>query len=312
MSVVDNNSIGFAPRISEAEVGDFIALLKPRVMSLVIFTALVGIVLAPGHVHPVIALTSLICIAAGAGASGALNMWYDRDIDALMSRTANRPIPRGRVSPEEALAFGMILAFFSVVTLGILVNWYAAALLAFTIFFYVVIYTMWLKRWTAQNIVIGGAAGALPPMVGWVAATGSLSVAPVLLFLIIFLWTPPHFWALALYRTDDYARARVPMLPVIAGADATRLQILLYAIVLVAVATAAWPLGYFGPGYGVVSLVSGAGLLWLAVNVYREREGAAAVRAARRLFGFSILYLFALFATLLVEAMVPVVGRMVG
>ena len=312
MSVVDNNSIGFTPRISEAEVGDFIALLKPRVMSLVIFTALVGIVLAPGHVHPVIALTSLICIATGAGASGALNMWYDRDIDALMSRTANRPIPRGRVSPEEALAFGMVLAFFSVVTLGILVNWYAAALLAFTIFFYVVIYTMWLKRWTAQNIVIGGAAGALPPMVGWVAATGSLSVAPVLLFLIIFLWTPPHFWALALYRTDDYARARVPMLPVIAGADATRLQILLYAIVLVAVATAAWPLGYFGPGYGVVSLVSGAGLLWLAVNVYREREGAAAVRAARRLFGFSILYLFALFATLLVEAMVPVVGRMVG
>jgi heme o synthase len=312
LSVVDNNSIGFAPRISEAEVGDFIALLKPRVMSLVIFTALVGIVLAPGHVHPVIALTSLICIAAGAGASGALNMWYDRDIDALMSRTAGRPIPRGRVSPDEALAFGMVLAFFSVVTLGILVNWYAAALLAFTIFFYVVIYTMWLKRWTAQNIVIGGAAGALPPMVGWVAATGSLSVAPVLLFLIIFLWTPPHFWALALYRTDDYARARVPMLPVIAGANATRLQILLYAIVLVAVATAAWPLGYFGPGYGVASLITGAGLLWFAVNVYREREGAAAVRAARRLFGFSILYLFALFATLLVEAMVPVVGRMVG
>ena len=312
MSVVDNNSIEFAPHISEAEVGDFIALLKPRVMSLVIFTALVGIVLAPGHVHPVIALTSLICIAAGAGASGALNMWYDRDIDALMSRTADRPIPRGRVSPDEALAFGMVLAFFSVVTLGILVNWYAAALLAFTIFFYVVIYTMWLKRWTAQNIVIGGAAGALPPMVGWVAATGSLSVAPVLLFLIIFLWTPPHFWALALYRTDDYARARVPMLPVIAGANATRLQILLYSIVLVAVATAAWPLGYFGPGYGAVSIVAGAGLLWLAVKVYREREGAASVRAARRLFGFSILYLFALFATLLVEAMVPVVGRAVG
>jgi protoheme IX farnesyltransferase len=206
----------------------------------------------------------------------------------------------------------MVLAFFSVVTLGILVNWYAAALLAFTIFFYVVIYTMLLKRWTAQNIVIGGAAGALPPMVGWVAATGSLSVAPVLLFLIIFLWTPPHFWALALYRTDDYARARVPMLPVIAGANATRLQILLYAIVLVTVATAAWPLGYFGPGYGVVSLVTGAGLLWLAVNVYREREGAAAIRAARRLFGFSIIYLFGLFATLLVEAMIPVVGRMVG
>ncbi len=312
MSVVDNNSLEFAPRISEAEVGDFIALLKPRVMSLVVFTALVGIVLAPGHVHPVIALTSLICIAAGAGASGALNMWYDRDIDALMSRTASRPIPRGRVSPEEALAFGMVLAFFSVVTLGILVNWYAAALLAFTIFFYVVVYTMWLKRWTAQNMVIGGAAGALPPMVGWVAATGSLSVAPVLLFLIIFLWTPPHIWALALYRTDDYARARVPMLPVIAGADATRLQILLYALALVAVATAAWPLGYFGPAYGIVSIVAGGGLVWLAVDVYRGREGATAVRAARRLFGFSILYLFALFATLLIEAMVPILGKMFG
>jgi protoheme IX farnesyltransferase len=312
LSVVDNNSIGLAPRISEAEVGDFIALLKPRVMSLVIFTALVGIVLAPGHVHPVIALTSLICIAVGAGASGALNMWYDRDIDALMSRTISRPIPQGRVSPEEALAFGMVLTFFSVVTLGILVNWYAAALLAFTIFFYVVVYTMWLKRWTVQNIVIGGAAGALPPVVGWVAATGSLSVAPLLLFLIIFLWTPPHFWALALYRSDDYARAKVPMLPVVAGPDATRLQILLYTILLTAVAIAAWPLGYFGPAYGVVSVVAGAGMLWLAVDIYRRREGAAALRAARRMFGFSILYLFALFATLLIEAMVPVVSKMVG
>jgi protoheme IX farnesyltransferase len=312
LSVVDNNSIGLAPRISEAEVGDFIALLKPRVMSLVIFTALVGIVLAPGHVHPVIALTSLICIAVGAGASGALNMWYDRDIDALMSRTASRPIPQGRVSPEAALAFGLVLTFFSVATLGILVNWYAAALLAFTIFFYVVVYTMWLKRWTVQNIVIGGAAGALPPVVGWVAASGSLSIAPLLLFLIIFLWTPPHFWALALFRTDDYARARVPMLPVVAGADATRLQILLYTILLTAVAIVGWPLGYFGPAYGVVAIVAGAGLLWLAIDVYRQRKGAATLRAARRLFGFSILYLFALFATLLIEAMVPVVGKMVG
>jgi protoheme IX farnesyltransferase len=312
LSVVDNTSIELSPHISEAEVSDFIALLKPRVMSLVIFTALVGIVLAPGHVHPVIALTSLICIAVGAGASGALNMWYDRDIDALMSRTASRPIPRGRVSPEEALAFGMVLAFFSVATLGILVNWFAAGLLAFTIFFYIVIYTMWLKRSTAQNIVIGGAAGALPPVIGWVAATGSLSVEPLLLFLIIFLWTPPHFWALALYRTDDYARARVPMLPVVAGASATRLQILLYAFVLVVVAIAAWPLGYFGPGYGVVSVVTSVGLLWFAFDVYREREGAAAVRAARRLFGFSILYLFVLFAMLLIEAMAPVLAKMVG
>src|SRR5205814_1235593 len=179
----------------------------------------------------------------------------------LMSRTADRPIPRGAVSPSEALAFGMVLAFFSVVTLGILVNWLAAGLLAFTMFFYVVVYTMWLKRWTAQNIVIGGAAGALPPVVGWVAATGSLSVEPLLLFLIILLWTPPHFWALALFRTDDYARARVPMLPVVAGADATRLQILLYTIVLATVAVAPWPLGYFGPGYGVVAAVSSLALL---------------------------------------------------
>jgi len=218
LSIVDNNSIDLSPRISEASVGDYIALLKPRVMSLVIFTALVGIVLAPGHVHPVIALTSLLCIAVGAGASGALNMWYDRDIDAVMSRTATRPIPQGRVSPQEALAFGAILSFFSVMTLGILVNWFAAGLLAFTIFFYIAIYTMWLKRWTAQNIVIGGAAGALPPVVGWAASTGSLSAEPILLFLIIFLWTPPHFWALSLFRTErlrpcqcaDAARCRRP------------------------------------------------------------------------------------------------------
>ena len=261
MSVVDHNAIELSPRISEAEVADYIALLKPRVMSLVVFTALVGLMIAPGHVHPVLAFTSILCIAVGAGASGALNMWYEGDIDALMSRTANRPIPRGRITAPEALAFGMTLAFFSVMTLGILVNWFAGALLAFTIFFYVVIYTMALKRWTAQNIVIGGAAGALPPVVAWAAATGSLSVEPLLLFLIIFFWTPPHFWALALFRTDDYARAGVPMLPVVAGPDATRLQILLYTIVLVAVAAAPWPLGYFDAVYGVTSLVLGAGML---------------------------------------------------
>ena len=251
-------------------------------MSLVIFTALVGLVIAPGHVHPVLAFTSILCIAVGAGASGALNMWYESDIDALMSRTANRPIPRGRVTRPEALAFGMTLAFFSVMTLGILVNWFAGALLAFTIFFYVVIYTMALKRWTAQNIVIGGAAGALPPVVAWAAATGSLSVEPLLLFLIIFFWTPPHFWALALFRSDDYARAGVPMLPVVAGPDATRLQILLYTIVLVAVAFAPWPLGYFDAVYGVTSLVLGAGMLALAINVYRRREGSrSAARDAK-------------------------------
>jgi protoheme IX farnesyltransferase len=295
LSVVDHNAIGLSPRISEAEVADYIALLKPRVMSLVIFTALVGLVIAPVHVHPVLAFTSILCIAVGAGASGALNMWYESDIDALMSRTANRPIPRGRVTRPEALTFGMTLAFFSVMTLGILVNWLAGGLLAFTIFFYVVVYTIALKRWTAQNIVIGGAAGALPPVVAWAAATGSLSVEPVLLFLIIF------FWALALFRSDDYARAGVPMLPVVAGPDATRLQILLYTVVLVAVAFAPWPLGYFDAVYGVTSLVLGAGMLALAVNVYRRREGSKALRATRKLFAFSILYLFALFATLLLE-----------
>jgi heme o synthase len=301
LSVVDHNAVELSPRISEADVSDYIALLKPRVMSLVIFTALVGLLIAPGHVHPVLAFTSILCIAVGAGASGALNMWYESDIDAKMSRTANRPIPRGRITRPEALTFGMTLAFFSVVTLGILVNWYAGALLAFTIFFYVVIYTMALKRRTAQNIVIGGAAGALPPVVAWVAATGSLSIEPVLLFLIIFVWTPPHFWALALFRSDDYARAGVPMLPVVAGPDATRLQILLYTLVLVVVAVAPWPLGYFDAVYGVASLILGAGMLALAVNVYRRRERSESLRATRKLFAFSILYLFGLFATLLLE-----------
>jgi heme o synthase len=308
LSVVDHTAIELAPRISEAEVGDYLALLKPRVMSLVIFTALVGLAIAPGHFHPVLAFTSLLCIAVGAGASGALNMALEGDIDALMSRTANRPIPRGRITAPEAMAFGLTLAFFSVMTLGILVNWYAGALLAFTIFFYVVIYTMWLKRWTAQNIVIGGAAGSLPPVVAWVAATGSLSVEPLLLFLIIFFWTPPHFWALALFRSEDYARAGVPMLPVVAGPDATRLQILLYTVVLVAVAVAPWPLGYFDAIYGVASLVLGAGMLACAVNVYRRREKAQSLRATRKMFAYSILYLFALFAVLLLE----VAGRAVA
>ena len=312
MSVVDHNAIELGPRISEAEVGDYIALLKPRVMSLVIFTALVGLVIAPGHVHPILAFTSILCIAVGAGASGALNMAYEGDIDALMSRTANRPIPRGRITQPEAAAFGTTLAFFSVMTLGILVNWVAGALLAFTIFFYVVIYTMLLKRWTAQNIVIGGAAGALPPVVAWAAATGSLSMEPILLFLIIFFWTPPHFWALALFRNDDYTRAGVPMLPVVAGPDATRLQILLYTIVLVAVAFAPWPLGYFDAVYGIASLLLGAGMMWLAVNVYRRREGVEANRATRKLFAFSILYLFALFATLLLEVVVRGVAAAIG
>ncbi len=312
MSVLDQNAIDINPRISEAEVGDYIALLKPRVMSLVIFTALVGMAMAPGHFHPVLAITSLLCIAVGAGASGALNMALEGDIDAKMSRTANRPIPRGRITRPEAMAFGTTLAFFSVMTLGILVNWIAGALLAFTIFFYVVIYTIGLKRWTAQNIVIGGAAGALPPVVAWASVTGTVDVEPLLLFAIIFFWTPPHFWALALFRSDDYARAGIPMLPNVVGPDATRLQILLYTIVLIAVAAAPWALGYFDAVYGIVSLILGAGMLVLAINVYLRRERSQSLRATRKLFAFSILYLFALFATLLAEvvyrALVPLAG----
>lgn len=312
MSIVDQPHATLTPQISEASVGDFIALLKPRVMSLVIFTALVGLVIAPGHLHPVLAFTALLCIAIGAGAAGALNMWYDRDIDAIMTRTRSRPIPQGRVTPSEALSFGIILSAFSVVTLGLFVNVLAGALLAFTIFFYVVIYTMWLKRWTVQNIVIGGAAGALPPVVAWAAVTGSVAVEPVLLFLITFFWTPPHFWALALYRADDYARAGVPMLPVVKGGDVTRRHILVYTFILAAVAVAPWPLGYFDAVYGVVALALGAVMIALAVEVYRRREGVLSVRAAHRLFGFSIFYLFALFATLLIDALAPAVLRLVG
>ena len=304
MSVVDHNAIKLSPRISEADVADYVALLKPRVMSLVIFTALVGLMIAPGHVHPVLAFTSILCIAVGAGASGALNMWYESDIDALMSRTANRPIPRGRVTPPEALAFGMTLAFFSVMTLGILVNWIAGALLAFTIFFYVVIYTMALKRWTAQNIVIGGAAGALPPVVAWAAATGSLSVEPLLLFLIIFFWTPPHFWALALFRSDDYARAGVPMLP---SSPVRMRHGCRYCSIPSCWSRSPWRHGRSAistRSIGLTSLVLGGGMLAFAVNVYRHRQGSEALRATRKLFAFSIFYLFALFATLLIEVVV--------
>ena len=284
---------------SLATVGDYIALMKPRVMSLVVFTALVGLAVAPGSLHPVAAFTALLCIAVGAGAAGALNMWYDADVDALMTRTARRPVPMGRVRPGEALAFGLTLGSFAIVVLGLLVNWVAAALLAFTIFFYVVIYTIWLKRSTPQNIVIGGAAGAFPPMIGWAAVTGSLSLEPVLLFLIIFFWTPPHFWALALYRTEDYARARIPMLPVVSGDASTRRQIMLYTLVLVPLGVAPWAFGYTGALYGVTALVNGAIMVMLGWQVFRESRPAE--RASRNLFAFSILYLFLLFAVLLVE-----------
>jgi heme o synthase len=293
---------------SLAGVEDYLALLKPRVMSLVVFTALVGLLVAPGHLHPVIGFTALLCIAIGAGASGALNMWYDADIDAVMTRTVKRPIPAGRVQPGEALAFGTTLAAFSVLVLGVLVSWFAAALLAFTIFFYVFVYTMWLKRSTPQNIVIGGAAGAFPPMIGWAAVTGDISLAPFLMFLIIFLWTPPHFWALSLLRADDYARAGVPMLPVVAGFDATRRQILIYSAVLLPVGVSPSLFGFAGLIYGAVALACGAAMLALAWRVYRDRSGSAAPTAAKRLFAFSLLYVFVLFAALLADNLLARLG----
>jgi heme o synthase len=288
------NSVG-------GNVGDFLALMKPRVMSLVVFTAFTGMVLAPGRLHPVLAAIALIAIAVGAGASGALNMWYEADIDARMQRTQNRPIPRGDVTPEEALTFGVVLAVGAVITLGVLVNWAAAGLLALTIAFYIFIYTIWLKRRTPHNIVIGGAAGAFPPMIGWAAATGGVSGEGLVLFLIIFMWTPPHFWALSLYRARDYERAGVPMLPVVAGGDETRRRILLYALMLVPVAVLPYGMGFGGPLYACVAIALGAIFLMLAVNVYCVRVGREADYAARRLFAFSIFYLFMLFAVLLLE-----------
>ena len=283
------------------DVADFIQLLKPRVMSLVVFTALVGLVAAPGSMHPVLAIAALLCIAVGSGAAGALNMWYDADIDATMARTAARPIPRGRIAPDEARAFGAVLGVGSVVCLGLIANWTAAALLALTIGFYLFVYTMWLKRTTPLNIVIGGAAGAVPPMIGWAAATGGVSLASFILFLIIFMWTPPHFWALALLRVGDYRRAGVPMLPVVKGPDATRRQILAYSLVLAPLGVAPAFVGLGGVLYAAAAAVLGILFVVFAVACFREREGERADRAAKHLFAYSVLYLFLLFAVLLVE-----------
>src|SRR3954471_20954121 len=280
-----------APTSGTGSVSDYLALLKPRVMSLVVFTALVGMVVTHPDVHPVIAFGALLMIAVGAGASGCLNMWWDADVDALMTRTRKRPIPDGRILPREALSFGVILAVGSVLALGLIAHWLAAALLAFTIFFYVVVYSMGLKRTTAQNIVIGGAAGAFPPMIGDAAATGTVGPESVLLFLVIFLWTPPHFWALALVKSADYARAGIPMMPNVAGPDSTRRQILLYTLALVPCALVPVLMGFGGLAYAVVATLSGAAMLALAVQVFLRREGEAAMRAAQQLFGFSILYL---------------------
>ena len=282
-------------------VGDFFALMKPRVMSLVIFTALTGLVAAPGTMHPLLAAIAVLAIAVGAGASGALNMWWDADIDAQMTRTQSRPIPQGRVTADEALTFGMILSVGSVLTLGVIVGWLASALLALTIAFYVVVYTMWLKRSTPQNIVIGGAAGAFPPMIGWAAMTGSVSLDSIILFLIIFMWTPPHFWALALYRCKDYERVGVPMLPVVAGSAETRRQILIYSVLLVPLACTPVLTGLGGIAYAIASIALGAVFLALAIKVWRGTDGVDGDRAAKQLFLYSIAYLFGLFAVLLVE-----------
>jgi protoheme IX farnesyltransferase len=285
---------------SVASISDYLALMKPRVMSLVLFTALVGLLVAPGHLHPLIGLTILLCIMSGAGAAAALNMWYDADIDALMTRTACRPIPRGRVPPRDALALGLTLAMGSVMVLGLLASVYAALLLAFTIFFYVVVYTMWLKRSTPQSIVIGGASGAFPPMIGWVAATGGISIEPLLLFLVIFLWTPPHFWALSLYRCSDYRRAGIPILPVVAGKEETKRQIGIYTLLLAPTAVLLWPLGYANEIYGAIAAAAGAVMIGLALRL--RTVGDRGERGAKHLFAFSILYLFLLFAALLLSA----------
>jgi len=309
ITAVDQNprAAGFA--ISEASVGDYIALMKPRVMSLVVFTALVGLMVTPGHLHPVLGFAALLSITIGAGAAGALNMWYDADIDAVMRRTSRRPIPAGRVLPREALAFGVTLAIGSIAVLGLVANWLAASLLAFTIFFYVAVYTMWLKRATPQNIVIGGAAGAFPPMIGWAAATGTIGLESVLLFLIIFFWTPPHFWALSLWRAEEYARAGIPMLPVVAGRAETRRQILLYSIILAPVGASPWLLGYAGLLYGVTAIVAGAAMIGLSLHIMALGDEDEGLRAAKRLFGVSILYLFVLFAVLLIDHLLGAPGR---
>ena len=305
MALVDHStSISAA---GDARIEDYVALLKPRVMSLVVFTALVGLLLAPGGIHPVEAIFAILAIGLGGGASGALNMWYDADIDAVMSRTANRPIPAGRVERDDALILGLMLSAFSVVLLGLATNWFAGAFLAFTIFFYAVVYTVWLKRTTPQNIVIGGAAGAFPPMVAWAAVTGGISIESLVLFLLIFLWTPPHFWALALYKQGDYGAAGIPMLPNVAGEKHTKLQIVVYSVLLVLASLVPGVIGFAGWLYTAIALVTGGSFLVLALKLL-PAEGAAMRRAARTLFTYSLSYLFVLFLALLTDAMLMRAG----
>ena len=280
-----------------AAVGDYVQILKPRVMSLVVFTGFVGLAVAPGHLHPILAMVAVLCIAVGAGASGAINMWYDRDIDAVMRRTAARPLPAGRMMPGEALGFGVVLAVGAVVVMALAVNSVAAQLLALTIAFYVFVYTMWLKRRTPQNIVIGGAAGALPPLIGWAAVTGDVGWGAVALFAIIFFWTPPHFWALSLYRAGEYEEAGIPMLPVVAGARETKRQMLIYTLMLWPATLAPWLLGVAGSIYGLCAGVLSLIFTGAAIRVWRD----AGDRSARQMFAFSLLYLFLIFAVLLVD-----------
>lgn len=293
----------------EADLRDWIALLKPRVMTLVVFTGLIGLLVAPGHLHPVLAFAAVLSIAVGAGAAGAINMWYDRDIDAVMHRTRNRPIPAGRIEPGSALGFGITLAVGSVVVMGLATNLAAAVVLALSICFYVFVYTMWLKRRTPQNIVIGGAAGAFPAVIGWAAVTGSVDLVPLVLFAIVFFWTPPHFWSLALWANADYQRAGVPMLPVVAGARETRKQIVIYTMLLVPISLVPWAIGFSGLIYGVSALLLGAGFLFHALRVARDKQDATGVSLtgdapAKAAFKYSILYLFALFAALAVDRLV--------
>lgn len=296
-----DDSRSLSAQAGGARVEDYVLLLKPRVMSLVVFVAFVGMLLAPGGINPVIGAISILCIAVGAGASGALNMWYDADIDRVMSRTANRPIPAGRMDPDHALALGLVLSAFSVLLLGLAANWVAAGLLAFTIFFYAVIYTMWLKRSTPQNIVIGGAAGAFPPMVGWAAVTGTISLESTLLFLIIFLWTPPHFWALALYKQSDYGAAGIPMLPNVAGEAHTKLQILVYSVLLVATSLVPGFIGMSGIIYSLAAVALGAGFLWFALRLFRTGDSKSMRQAGKVLFTYSLSYLSILFLALIVD-----------
>jgi protoheme IX farnesyltransferase len=287
------------PAPSDARVRDYFALLKPKVMSLVIFTGLAGMMVAPGfsNLHPVLAITAMLCLAINAGAAGAINMWFDRDIDAVMKRTKNRPIPLGKIDPQEALSFGVILSVFSVMMMGIALNWMAAGILAFANFFYVVIYTMWLKRSTSQNIVIGGAAGAFPPMVGWAAVTGDVTLASIALFAIIFMWTPPHFWALALFANDDYKRANVPMLPITHGEAHTKIQMLIYSILLLPIAISPYFLGIVGIFYAVSSALLSLFFIYTSVRVLSDKT----YKSAKLMFGYSVFYLFAIFLVLIID-----------